>query len=59
LPEILRASEGLYLIIYALMVILLMLFMPKGLVGLWDWVSHACRFSKSEISPSTSSTSLP
>ena len=37
LPEFLRASEGLYLIIYALAVILLMLFMPKGLVGLWDW----------------------
>jgi branched-chain amino acid transport system permease protein len=36
LPEALRASEGLYLIIYALAVILMMLFMPKGLVGLWD-----------------------
>ena len=36
LPEVLRASEGLYLIIYALAVILMMLFMPKGLVGLWD-----------------------
>jgi len=38
LPEALRASEGLYLIIYALAVILMMLFMPKGLVGLWDWL---------------------
>ena len=37
LPEILRGSEGLYLIIYALAVILMMLFMPKGLVGVWDW----------------------
>jgi branched-chain amino acid transport system permease protein len=37
LPEVLRASEGLYLIIYALAVILMMLFMPKGLVGLWYW----------------------
>jgi branched-chain amino acid transport system permease protein len=36
LPEVLRASEGLYLIIYAAAVMLLMLFMPKGLVGLWD-----------------------
>jgi branched-chain amino acid transport system permease protein len=36
LPEVLRASEGLYLILYALAVILMMLFMPKGLVGLWD-----------------------
>ncbi|PYN95618.1 MAG: branched-chain amino acid ABC transporter permease, partial [Candidatus Rokuibacteriota bacterium] len=41
LPEILRGSEGLYLIIYSLAVVLMMLFMPKGLVGLWD------RFSKS------------
>ena len=37
LPEVLRASEGLYLVIYALAVILMMLFMPKGLVGIWDW----------------------
>jgi branched-chain amino acid transport system permease protein len=36
LPEVLRASEGLYLIIYALAVILMMLFMPRGLVGVWD-----------------------
>jgi branched-chain amino acid transport system permease protein len=36
LPEVLRASEGLYLVIYALAVILMMLFMPKGLVGVWD-----------------------
>ena len=41
LPEVLRASEGLYLIIYALAVILMMLFMPKGLVGLWDLRSLA------------------
>src|SRR5439155_21224566 len=32
LPEVLRGSEGLYLIIYGLSVILMMLFMPKGLV---------------------------
>ena len=54
LPEVLRGSEGLYLIIYALSVILMMLFMPKGLVGLWDLV---WRFSKSATSPSTSSAS--
>jgi branched-chain amino acid transport system permease protein len=36
LPEVLRRSEGEYLIIYAATVMLLMLFMPKGLVGLWD-----------------------
>jgi branched-chain amino acid transport system permease protein len=38
LPEALRASEGLYLIVFSLAVILLMLFMPKGLVGVWDWL---------------------
>jgi len=54
LPEVLRGSEGLYLIIYALAVILMMLFMPKGLVGLWDL---AWRFSKSTASQSTSSAS--
>jgi branched-chain amino acid transport system permease protein len=37
LPEVLRASEGLYLVIYAAAVMLMMLFMPKGLVGIWDW----------------------
>jgi branched-chain amino acid transport system permease protein len=36
LPELLRASEGLYLIIFSLSIILMMLFMPKGLIGLWD-----------------------
>lgn len=36
LPELLRASEGLYLIFFALAVILMMLFMPKGLIGIWD-----------------------
>ena len=36
LPEVLRGSEGLYLIIYSLAIILMMLFMPKGLVGIWD-----------------------
>jgi branched-chain amino acid transport system permease protein len=36
LPEVLRASEGLYLIIFSISIILMMLFMPKGLIGLWD-----------------------
>jgi branched-chain amino acid transport system permease protein len=38
LPEVLRASEGRYLIYYSLAVVLMMLFMPKGLIGLWDLV---------------------
>lgn len=40
LPEVLRASEGLYLVFYAVAVILMMLFMPKGLVGAWDWITR-------------------
>jgi branched-chain amino acid transport system permease protein len=40
LPEVLRASEGLYLVFYAVAVILMMLFMPKGLVGVWDWITR-------------------
>jgi branched-chain amino acid transport system permease protein len=43
LPEVLRGSEGFYLIFYALAVILMMLFMPKGLVGVWDWLAAAVR----------------
>jgi branched-chain amino acid transport system permease protein len=34
LPEILRFTEGYYLIIYALFVLLLMIFSPQGLIGL-------------------------
>ena len=51
LPEVLRASEGLYLVIYALAVILMMLFMPKGLVGVWDWVTHLLATSRTERGP--------
>jgi len=36
LPEFLRASQSLYLIIFAVAIMLMMLFMPKGLIGLWD-----------------------
>lgn len=36
LPEWLRFSEGLYLIIYALLVMVLMIFCPSGLLGLLD-----------------------
>lgn len=37
LPEALRVSQGFYLIVFALAVMLMMLFMPKGLIGIWDW----------------------
>jgi branched-chain amino acid transport system permease protein len=36
LPELLRASQSLYLIIFSVCIMLMMLFMPKGLIGLWD-----------------------
>jgi branched-chain amino acid transport system permease protein len=51
LPEVLRASEGLYLVIYALAVILMMLFMPKGLVGVWDWVTDLLGASRTGREP--------
>ena len=35
MPEVLRFTQGLYLIIYALLVILMMVFVPEGLVGIW------------------------
>ncbi len=51
LPEVLRASEGLYLVIYALAVILMMLFMPKGLVGVWDWALDVLGASRAGRGP--------
>ena len=51
LPEVLRASEGLYLVIYALAVILMMLFMPKGLVGVWDWATDLLGGSRTGRGP--------
>jgi branched-chain amino acid transport system permease protein len=36
LPEVLRFTEGYYLMIYATLVIALMAFCPAGLIGLWD-----------------------
>ncbi len=49
LPELLRASEGFYLIIFSLAVILMMLFMPKGLVGVWDWL--VCWITRRVVGP--------
>jgi len=36
LPELLRGSQSLYLIIFSICIMLMMLFWPKGLIGLWD-----------------------
>ncbi|MGF9763212.1 branched-chain amino acid ABC transporter permease [Microvirga sp. 0TCS3.31] len=35
LPEILRFTEGYYLIIYALLVIVMLIFVPSGMIGIW------------------------
>ena len=45
LPELLRFTEGYYLIIYALLVIVLMVFSPNGLIGLGQkiWLSFRPR----------------
>jgi branched-chain amino acid transport system permease protein len=53
LPEVLRSSEGLYLIIYSLAVVLMMLFMPKGLVGVSDGVLAWFRRGKRMPAPGT------
>ena len=36
LPEVLRFTEGYYLLIYSGLVVVLMIFCPAGLIGLWD-----------------------
>ena len=38
LPEVLRFTEGYYLIIYSGLVVVLMIFCPTGLIGVWDRV---------------------
>lgn len=43
LPEVLRGTEGVYLMLYSLAVIAMMLFMPRGLVGIWDLVIGPAR----------------
>jgi branched-chain amino acid transport system permease protein len=35
LPEILRFTEGYYLIIYAVLVIVMLIFVPTGMIGIW------------------------
>jgi len=43
LPEVLRFTEGYYLIIYSFLVIVLMIFCPAGLIGLWERVRDKIR----------------
>ena len=37
LPEVFRIAEGLHFVLFALVAMLILIFMPKGLVTLWDW----------------------
>jgi branched-chain amino acid transport system permease protein len=43
LPEWMRITEGYYLIIYALLVMVLMMFCPTGIMGLFDQMRRAMR----------------
>ena len=35
MPEVLRFTQGYYLLIYAVLIILMLVFVPEGLVGIW------------------------
>lgn len=54
LPELLRGSQGLYLIIFATCIMLMMLFMPRGLIGIWDLLVE--RFFSAKSAPARTST---
>ena len=41
LPEVMRVAERLYFVIFSLAAILILIFMPKGAVALWDWLFKA------------------
>jgi len=36
-PEFLRGTQNLYLVIFAVVTLLMLMFMPGGLITLWDW----------------------
>jgi branched-chain amino acid transport system permease protein len=38
MPEVLRITDRLYFVIFAFVAMLIMVFMPKGSVALWDWL---------------------
>ncbi len=50
LPELLRFTEGYYLIIYAAFVLVLMVFSPNGLIGLWQKLMDRFRTQQVERS---------
>ncbi|MFD1327779.1 branched-chain amino acid ABC transporter permease [Mycoplana ramosa] len=54
LPEVLRFTEGYYLIIYSALVIVMLVFVPSGLIGVWGklrerfWPRHRLRADMKE-----------
>ena len=48
MPEFLRFTEGLYLIIYATLVVVLMVFCPSGLIGVLHRAAAAFRARRVE-----------
>lgn len=38
LPEVLRVAERLYFVIFAFCALLVLIFVPKGAIALWDWL---------------------
>jgi branched-chain amino acid transport system permease protein len=43
LPEVLRFTEGYYLIIYSALVIVMLVFVPSGLIGVWGRIREKVR----------------
>ena len=40
-PEVMRVAERFYFVIFSLAAILILIFMPKGAIALWDWLFKA------------------
>lgn len=59
LPELLRFTEGLYLILYAALVILLLILSPKGLLGAVDRYAAARRAARASRRRATMAPTLP
>ena len=56
LPEWLRFTEGFYLISYAAIVMVLMVFCPSGLIGLWQ--AFMKRVARKRVAPATTGGSV-
>lgn len=40
LPEVLRGTANLYILIFAFATIVILMFMPRGLITIWDWTYY-------------------